>query len=79
MSHAVARFAVYILNEAENTSNHKARLKWAANAALRPTAIAQALAPAITIADTVETGLADVSDADLQGAVEALCAQLLFT
>ncbi len=79
VTHAVAKFAVYILDEAEATPNHKARVRWASSAVLNPAGVAGAIAAAVTLDQNVDYGLANVTDADLQTAVEAACAKLLFT
>ena len=81
VAHAVAQFANYILNEAENTANHKQRFWWAASAALNPASVAQAIAQSVTLNADVNYAIAlpaQVTDAMLQPAVETVCALLLF-
>ena len=78
LTYAVAKFASYILDEAENTPNHKARVKWASSAILNPSGVAQAVAPAVCLNEDVTYGLAEVLDPALQTAVETACGKLLF-
>ena len=78
LTHAVAKFAAYILDEPEATPNHKARAKWAASAILNPTGVATAIAPAVTLDANVSYGLENTLDADVQTAVETYCSKLLF-
>ncbi|MBZ5581430.1 MAG: hypothetical protein LAQ30_04350 [Acidobacteriia bacterium] len=79
ITHAVAKFATYILDEAEATPNHRTRSRWAQSAIINPAGVAQAVAPAVTLDQNVDYGLANTLDADIQTAVENACANLLFT
>jgi hypothetical protein len=76
---AVAKFADYILSEAENTANHRQRFRWAQSAAMNPAGVASAIALAVTLNNDVDYGLGNVLDEALQTAVEQACAKLLFT
>ena len=73
----VAKFSMYILNEAPSVPNHNARYTWAKTAVLQSTFVAQTIAPAVVVNDVVSAKLASVSDAELQAAVEAEAQQLL--
>jgi histone H3/H4 len=74
---AIAHFANYILNEAPSVANHAARYQWARTSILNTQGIANALAPAVVMADTVAAKLLGTSDAELQSAVEFEANQLL--
>ncbi len=79
ITYAVAKFASYILDESEAAPNHKIRARWAQSAILNPAGVAAAIAPAVCLDATVVADLVDVTDAQLQTAVENTCAKLLFT
>jgi hypothetical protein len=76
---AVAKFAKYILDEGEAAPNHRVRSRWATNAVMNSTGIAQQIAATVTLDPNVDTNLGAVSDNDLQAAVESACALLLFS
>lgn len=76
---AVAKFADYIMSEPETTENHRARVRWAQNAALNPQTVAVSIATIVTWNADVDYGLADVLDEALQTAVEVACGKFLFT
>jgi hypothetical protein len=77
VTHAVAKFATYILQEDPAAQNHKARHRWASSAILNPGGVAAAVAHAVTLDAAVDYGLGNVLDQDLQPAVESACNLLL--
>ncbi len=74
VSIGIAKYALYIMDEAPNTPNHKPRFAWALNAVANPNSVAAGLLPAIVLDAAVQAKAAapdTITDAELQGAVEA--------
>jgi hypothetical protein len=63
-------FADYIFGEANTVPAHNTRLKWAQQTFQMPDAVAQQVAPVVVMDDAVQQDGADITDADLQSAVE---------
>ena len=67
---ACLNFAAYIYNEAPATPGHTSRLRWSSNTMAGPEGAANAVAPMVTMDPNVQAQGADISDPDLQTAVE---------
>jgi hypothetical protein len=76
VTHAVARFAFDIMNEATSVPNHNARYKWASVVIMNPTPMANSISPTVVIDPQVDANLGAVTDADLQVAVTNACSLL---
>jgi hypothetical protein len=74
---AALKFATSILDEPGTVTAHNSRMKWAANAAQNPQLVAQTLQPNVVMDAKVQTDGANISDDDLQQAVEATANKLM--
>lgn len=68
---AVAKYALYILGEAENVANHVNRIAWAREAIRTPAAVGGAVAFHLLDDTNFLAGGSDITDVQLQGAGEA--------
>jgi hypothetical protein len=81
---AVAKYALYIMDESPAMASHKVRFAWASNALLNPGSVGEGLIPSIVLDGTVAAAYAsknqaDITDAQLQSAVEASVNRFLNT
>jgi hypothetical protein len=81
---AVAKYALYIMDESPATASHKSRFVWASNALLNPGSVGDGLLPSVVLDGNVSTAFAnklqaDITDAQLQSAVEAAVNRFLNT
>ena len=74
---AALKFATSILDENGNIPAHNSRMRWATNAAQNPQMVAQTLQPNVVMDAKVQEQGANITDVDLQGAVEATANKLL--
>lgn len=70
MSYAVAKYALYIVAEAEDAANHLARVNWATVALSDTVAAASRLATKVVQDGQVQTDGSAITDANLQTVVE---------
>jgi hypothetical protein len=70
-------FARYIMDESAAVPAHSTRIKWAQSTLASPDAAAQQLTPTVVMDPSVQADGATVSDAELQGAVEAAVNKLI--
>lgn len=73
---AVLHYADYILNEATGTPAHKTRTEWAVAAFKQPDQKATELHPPVVMDASVQENGKDVTDAQLQSAVEGVVNRL---
>ncbi len=77
---AVAKFAAYKMDEDPATAGHALAVKWAQNAIANPGSIATGILPAIVLDPACQAKAAtpaDITDAEIQGAVEAAINRIL--
>jgi len=74
---AVLKYSDSILIEASSVPAHNTRVKWAQNAMQQPDMVANQIQPPTVMDPAVQQDGAAVSDASLQGAVEAVVNKLL--
>jgi len=74
---AVLGFAKYIYGEAPSVPAHNTRMKWAQNAVLNPDTVAAQAQPQTVMEDGVQQDGANISDANLQTAVESALQKLM--
>ena len=77
VSVACTKFAAYITDEAPNIPSHPTRYKWAQDTLVAPDVAAGVVIPTVVWDANVQGNGASVSDADLQGAVEAAVQKLI--
>lgn len=70
-------YAAYILNEAANVPGHSSRVKWAQSTFQNPELAASVAQPPTCMDDRVKAAGKDVTDADLQLAVESAVNKLI--
>jgi hypothetical protein len=69
---SVLKYADSIVIEATPVVSHTSLVKWATRCFQMPDTIAQEIQPSVVMDPAVQTGGANVDDAALQGAVEAV-------
>jgi hypothetical protein len=69
---ACLKYADSIMIEATSTPAHNSRLRWAQQAFMQPDLVAQQVQPPTVMDPAVQSAGAAVTDAALQGAVEAV-------
>jgi hypothetical protein len=74
---ACLKFADSILIEASSVPAHNSRYKWAQNAFMQPDLVAMQVQPPTVMDPAVQTAGAAVTDAALQGAVEAVVGKMI--
>lgn len=74
---ACLKFADYIAAEAADVPAHNTRLRWSGQCMASPQLAASATQPTTVMQDQVQTAGADITDADLQIAVETAVNQML--
>jgi len=74
---AALKFATTIMNEEPTVTAHNARMRWAQTMYQQPDAIAVQLQPPVVMDPAVQTAGADIDDAGLQSAVEAVINKLI--
>lgn len=77
---AVAKFAVYKMDENPATAGHALAMKWAFNAIANPGSVAAGLLPALMMDFTLQSKAAtpaDITDGELQVAVEVAINRIL--
>jgi hypothetical protein len=74
---ACMRFADYVLNEPPDTPARNARQRWATNAISSPDTVASQVQPSAVMDPNVQAAGEDVTDQDLQSAVEAAVQRML--
>ena len=74
---ACLKFADFIAAEANDVTAHNTRLRWANNCMANPQMTAMQVQPTTVMQDAVQTEGAEISDADLQVAVETAVNQML--
>lgn len=74
---ACLHFADYIMGEAADTPAHNTRVRWAQLTVVGPDNAAQQVTPPTVMDAKVQEAGADVTDADLQSAVEAAVSKML--
>lgn len=74
---ACLHFASYIFAEATTTPAHTSRMKWAQSCVTNPDMTASGITPPVVMEDQVQQAGADVTDVDLQTAVESVINSIL--
>ncbi len=77
---AVAKFAMYKMDEDPATAGHALAVKWAQNALANPGSVASGILPAVVMDPACQSKAAtpaDITDAEIQGAVEAAINRVL--
>lgn len=74
---ACLKFADSIMIEAPTAAAHNARLRWASTCFQQPDQVAATTAPPTVMDSAVQAAGAEVTDAALQGAVEAVVNKLI--
>jgi hypothetical protein len=74
---ASMQFATTVMNEEPTVVAHNARLRWAQSMYQQPDAIAAQLQTPVVMDPAVQAAGADVTDAALQGATEAVINKLI--
>jgi len=74
---AVLKFADSIMNQPSSVAGYNARLRWAQQVFQQPDIIAGQVQPPTVMDGAVQSAGADVTDAALQGAVEAVVQKTL--
>jgi hypothetical protein len=74
---ACLKFAEYIANESPAVPAHNTRLRWASGCMASPQMIAAQTQPTTVMQEQVQEQGAEISDADLQVAVETSVNQLI--
>jgi hypothetical protein len=74
---AVLKFADSIMIEATSVPAHNTRMRWAQNAMQNPAMVAAQIQPPVVMDPAVQQDGSAVTDAALQGAVEAVVNKLL--
>lgn len=77
---AVAKFAVYKMDENPATAGHSLAVKWAQNAVANPSSVAAGILPALTMDWSIQEKAAapeTITDAEIQTAVEVAINRVL--
>ena len=74
---ACLHFASYINGEAEDVPAHHTRMKWAQSTFQNPDVAAATIMPILVMDPKVQAAGADITDADLQDAVETSINKIL--
>lgn len=74
---ACLHFAAYIAGEAPGVPAHNTRVKWAQNTMVNPDMTANQVQPPTVMQDQVQTAGSDITDQDLQTAVETTVNELI--
>lgn len=74
---AVLKYAAYIQDEATSVPAHSSRLRWAQGAFQNPTMTATQIQPPTVMTPQVQSAGAEVTDANLQTAVESVVSKFL--
>jgi len=74
---ACLKFADYILNEATGTAAHNTRVRWAQQTTSNPDSAAQQTTPPVVMDTAVQEDGAEITDAELQTAVETVVNKLM--
>jgi hypothetical protein len=74
---ACLKFADSILNEATGTPAHNTRVKWAQQTTVAPDLVASQVQPPVVMDSAVQTAGSAITDAALQGSVEAVVQKML--
>ena len=74
---ACLKFAEYVLNEPTNAPAHNVRFRWAQNCFMSPDSVAGQVQPPTVMQASVQSDGSDISDPDLQVAVETTINEIL--
>ncbi len=77
---SVAKFAIYKLDENPATQGHALAVKWAQNAVANPRSVTDGILPAVVLDGAIMAKAAtpaDLTDAEIQSAVEAAINRVL--
>ena len=74
---ALLKYADYIMNEAPNVMAHNSRYKWATSAFQQPDITAQQIQPVVVMDGAVQAAGAEVTDVQLQSAVEGVVNKII--
>jgi hypothetical protein len=74
---ACIKYADSIFNEESAIPAHNSRMKWAQQCMQQPDMTAMQVQPAVVMDGAVQTAGADITDAALQGSVEAVVNKLM--
>jgi len=74
---ACLKFAKYIMEEQPSTQAHNSRMRWAQQCYLNPESVAMQTQPPTVMNDAVQQQGSEISDGDLQTAVETVVQALM--